>query len=111
MDSDEAIGRRLIALRERHERSQVEFARELHIAKNTLNGYERGKRPLTLETAKRIRSRWGISLDWLIRGDVGQPGHELALTLGPRPKISEDQAKRDRKPKPPPKAQKQRKHA
>lgn len=111
MDSDADIGRRLVALRERHEYSQVKFAEELNIAKNTLNGYERGARPLTLETAKRIRARWGISLDWLLNGDIGQPGHELALTLGPRPKILDDEKKRSSRSRPSPKAQKQRKKA
>jgi transcriptional regulator with XRE-family HTH domain len=96
MDSDEKIGRRLIALRENHRKGQSEFAETLNIAKNTLNGYERGKRPLTLETAKRIRDRWGASLDWLLHGDIGQPGHELAAKLGPSPKISADEKKTSR---------------
>lgn len=101
MDSDIDIGRRLIALREHHKLSQVAFAKTLNIAKNTLNGYERGKRQLTLETIRRIRNRYGVSSDWLLRGDIGQPGHELAVQLGPAPKISDDskKPKKIRKPK------------
>lgn len=87
---DEEVGRRLIALREHHKRNQTEFADTLNIAKNTLNGYERGERQLTIATAKRIRERWGTSVDWLLNGDIGQPGHELALMLGPKPEISSD---------------------
>lgn len=87
---DEEVGRRLIALREHHKRSQTDFAATLSIAKNTLNGYERGERPLTIVTAKRIRERWGASVDWLLYGDIGQPGHDLALMLGPKPDISSD---------------------
>lgn len=90
MDSDEDIGRRLIAVRERLKRSQTDFADDLRIAKNTLNAYENAKRPLTMETAKRIRDRFGISLDWLLFGDIGQPSHELATELGPAPPIKDD---------------------
>jgi transcriptional regulator with XRE-family HTH domain len=75
----------LIALRERLELSQVAFADALHIAKNTLNGYERGTRSLTIETAGRIRKRYGISTDWLLYGDVGQPSQDLVVKLGPAP--------------------------
>lgn len=104
MDSDIDIGRRLIALREHHKLNQIQFAQALNLAKNTLNGYENGKRPLTLETAKRIRDRYGISVDWLLRGDIGQPGHELVVAFGPSPKILEDAKK-------PPPVKKRRKTA
>jgi transcriptional regulator with XRE-family HTH domain len=93
MDSDEHVGRRLIAVREHLKFNQVGFAVELNLAKSTLNGYETGSRQLSLETAKRIRDRYGVSLDWLLYGDVGQPGYELAVKLGPNPKISEDAKK------------------
>jgi transcriptional regulator with XRE-family HTH domain len=96
MGSDEEIGRRLIAVREHFTRNQTEFADDLRIAKNTLNGYEKGSRRLTLETASRIRDRYGISTDWLLFGDVGQPSHDLAVKLGPKPKIEAD----TKKPKP-----------
>ena len=96
MDSDENIGRRLIAVREQTSKegmSQVEFARALNIGKNTLNGYENAKRRLTMETACRIRDRFGISLDWLLFGDVGQPSHDIAVKLGPLPSIKADKKK------------------
>jgi len=70
--------------------NQVQLAGELNIAKNTLNGYETGERPLPAEKAKRIRERFGISLDWLLYGDIGQPGYEIAVKLGPKPSIKAD---------------------
>ncbi len=91
MDGDQDVARRLIAVRERQKMSQVEFAEKLHIAKNTLNGFERGKRSLTLETAKRIRKRFGISVDWLLFGDIGQPSHAIAVELGPVPDVTLDE--------------------
>lgn len=93
MGSDENIARRLIAVREHQGLSQVAMAGAINVAKNTLNGYEKGTRTLTLETAKRIRDRFGVSIDWLLNGDVGQPGHELAAKLGPKPKIAADDEK------------------
>jgi transcriptional regulator with XRE-family HTH domain len=96
MSPDQEIGRRLIAMREHFGFNQVNFAVELHIAKNTLNGYEKGRRPLTIENARRIRDRFGVSTDWLLFGDVGQPGHDLAVQLGPTPSIKAD----NDKPKP-----------
>lgn len=90
MDTDQDVARRLIAVREHFKLTQVAFAEKLHIAKNTLNGFEKAKRPLTLETAKRIRQRFGISSDWLLYGDVGQPSHGLVLELGPVPNVAQD---------------------
>lgn len=94
MDTDHDVARRLVAVREHFKRSQVAFAEELHIAKNTLNGYETAARQLTIETARRIRDRYGVSVDWLLFGDVGQPSHDLAVKLGPAPKIGADDKKK-----------------
>lgn len=92
MDTDRDVARRLIAVREHFKCSQVDFANSLHIAKNTLNGFEMAKRPLTIETAKRIRKRFGVSVDWLLFGDVGQPSHDLVLELGPAPTVQKENA-------------------
>lgn len=105
MDSDVDVGRRLIAFRESRGMNQVQLAKELSIAKNTLNGYETGERPLPADKAKRIRERFGISLDWLLYGDIGQPGYEIAVKLGPKPKINAD-AKAAAAQKPPAKRKK-----
>lgn len=99
MDTDHDVARRLVAVREHLNRSQTNFADELHIAKNTLNGYEQAKRTLTLETARRIRDRFGVSVDWLLFGDIGQPSHDLAVELGPKPAIKEDAKKAKPAPK------------
>jgi len=91
MDTDKDVARRLIAVREHFKLNQAAFADRLHIAKNTLNGFEKAKRSLTLETAKRIRQRFGVSIDWLLFGDVGQPSHGLVLELGPAPPMKKDE--------------------
>lgn len=91
MDTDQDVARRLIAVREHFKLTQAAFAEKLHIAKNTLNGFEKAKRQVTLETAKRIRQRFGVSVDWLLFGDVGQPSHGLVLELGPVPNVKRDE--------------------
>jgi transcriptional regulator with XRE-family HTH domain len=93
MDSDEETALRLIAVRKHLGLNQSEMADKLNIAKNTLNGFEKGARSLTLETAKRIRQRFGISVDWLLFGDIGQPSQGLAIELGPNPGHEERPAK------------------
>lgn len=81
MDSDLEVSNRLAALREKLGLDQVAFAKSLGIEKNTYNAYERGKRPLTIETAKKIRRRYGISVDWLLFGDIGQINQQFLLTI------------------------------
>lgn len=81
MDTDIEVSNRLAALREKLGLDQAAFAKSLGIEKNTYNAYERGKRPLTIETAKKIRRRYGISVDWLLFGDIGQPNHQFLLSL------------------------------
>ena len=82
-DSDEAVGRRIIALREKVGIQQQVLAKQIHVAKSTLNGYEKGDRPLTMESARRIRRRFGVTLDWLLFGDMQATGRSLMLEIGP----------------------------
>jgi transcriptional regulator with XRE-family HTH domain len=84
-DSDEAVGRRIIALRKARGLQQQELAEAIGVAGNTLNGYELGKRPLTMESARRIRRRFGVTIDWLMFGDMGATARDLMLDLGPEP--------------------------
>jgi transcriptional regulator with XRE-family HTH domain len=84
-DSDQAVGKRIIALRERANLQQQQLAQQLHITKSTLNGYEKGTRPLTTESAKRLRRRFGVTVDWLFFGDMQVTGRDLMLEIGPEP--------------------------
>lgn len=84
-DSDEAVGKRIIALRERTGLQQQQLAKQLHMAKSTLNGYESGDRPLTVESIRRLRRRFGVTVDWLLFGDMQVTGRNLMLEIGPEP--------------------------
>lgn len=85
MDTDIDIAGRLIAVRNRFKLNQAQFAAAIGLAKNVYNPFEKGSRPLTLDAARRIRRRFGISIDWLYFGDIGQPSEGLARELGPNP--------------------------
>ena len=81
MATDMEVANRLVALREKLQQDQKTFAHSLGIEKNTYNAYERGKRPLTIETAKKIRKKYGISTDWLLYGDLGQPNSQFIMQI------------------------------
>jgi DNA-binding XRE family transcriptional regulator len=83
IDPPEVISARLIALRKACDGlNQTQFAESIGIAKNTLNGYETGKKPLTFETACLIRRRWGVPTDWLFWGDMGHEASALIRKIG-----------------------------
>lgn len=86
MSGDQEIIQRLIAARLKLGfEKQSDFAKALGVGKNVYNPFEKGTRPITLDVARRIRKRFGISVDWLLFGDIGQPNAAFALELGPKP--------------------------
>lgn len=88
-DSDQAVGRRIIALREATGLQQQQLAKQLHMAKSTLNGYEKGERPLTVESIRRLRRRFGVTVDWLLFGDMQATGRNLMIEIGPEPAVED----------------------
>jgi len=70
IDPPQVIGPRLKALRLAVEcRTQLEFAKEIGVEKNTYNPWEKGTRELTFEGALLIRKRYKIPLDYLFFGE------------------------------------------
>lgn len=61
--------------------NQAEFAREAKLAQNRYNQYETGERPLTLDAALKLHRRYGLSLDYLFRGDTSLIPHGIAERL------------------------------
>ena len=94
-DSNEAVGRRIVALRERIGLQQQQLAAQIHVTKSTLSAYESGDRPLTMESARRIRRRFGVTLDWLLFGDMQVTGRDLMLEIGPEPQVVTDKKVRN----------------
>jgi DNA-binding XRE family transcriptional regulator len=63
------IGRRLTAFREAIHISQAQVCRDIGVAPNTWNQYEKGIREIPPETAVKLRHRYGITTDWIYDGD------------------------------------------
>ena len=75
-----------IAARLRHTRealglNQTEFAMRANLSQNRYNQYESGVRPLTIDAAHRICDEYGVTLDWLYRGDRSRLPHHLAIDI------------------------------
>jgi DNA-binding XRE family transcriptional regulator len=82
VSSFEAIGRRLLATRlALGFESQLEFATAAGVSPQALNNYERGRSRPSLEIALSLCDRFGLTLDWIYRGDAGGLPHRLAQTL------------------------------
>lgn len=65
----EAAAARVRLLREAVELSGSEIARRLGIASQTWSDYELGLRGLPPDIAARLRTMFGVSLDWIYTGD------------------------------------------
>ena len=51
--------------------NQSEFARQSDIPIGDWNHFEKNRRQLPLSAARKLRLRWGVTLDWLYEGDDG----------------------------------------
>lgn len=71
-DGVKVIAGRLVRTREALGLAQQEFCREIGVAKNVYNPFETGKRRITVDVARRIKLRFGVSLDWIYDGDPAQ---------------------------------------
>jgi transcriptional regulator with XRE-family HTH domain len=67
--SMEAIVLRLELTRQVFGLAQNEFCARANIAPNTYNQYEQGKRKPTVENAISLCDYYGLTLDWIYRGD------------------------------------------
>jgi transcriptional regulator with XRE-family HTH domain len=71
IDPPEKVGQRLKRLRVAlGYHTQVAFAAEIGVEKNTYNPWEKGSRELTFEGACLIRKRFRIPLDYLFFGQL-----------------------------------------
>lgn len=67
--SDDAVGRRLKALREALDLSPSEMADTLGIERTYWTRYEKGRQGLSDSVAALLVLRFGVTLDFLIMGD------------------------------------------
>ncbi|WP_239629832.1 helix-turn-helix transcriptional regulator [Bradyrhizobium sp. I71] len=85
IDDPKTIAKRLKNLREALGfDSQVAFAKELGIGRNTYNPFEKGTRELTFETACLIRAKFRIPIDWLFWGEDDELPYHIKVKLEAR---------------------------
>lgn len=64
-----AAGKRLAQTREALRFNQTAAARMFDVQRAAWNHYETGRRMLDIQLASLICEKWGVTLDWLYRGD------------------------------------------
>lgn len=69
MDSRATIAKRLRATQDALNLSATELCREIGEGTNAWSQYVNAKRPLTLRVADKLCSTYGLTLDWLFRGN------------------------------------------
>jgi transcriptional regulator with XRE-family HTH domain len=75
------IGERLKLVRNVVGYSQLEFCERARIAPNTYNQLERGNRRPAIENAIALCETYGITLDWIYRGDMGGLSYKTAEAI------------------------------
>lgn len=73
-----AIGARLLLTRQALGLAQNEFAERAGLATNTYNQYETGKNIPSIPMAHAICDAFGLTLDWIYRGDQSGLRYHLA---------------------------------
>ena len=75
MDQIKSIAKRLLSLREVVAPSAADLCRRTGLAPNRWSQYESGERRITLDAANTLCDKYGVTLDWIYRGDEsGLPG-------------------------------------
>ena len=78
----EDIGRRISAARDALDLSQVEVCRNIGVGETTWNNWEHGKRKPDPIAMVRFANAYGVTLDWIYRGDLaGLPGRILTRII------------------------------
>lgn len=80
-DSREAVGARLRRIREILEIDQKTFAEKAGLLPQTYGPYETGARELTLVSAKKLRKAYGLPLDFIYFGNMGDLPQRIAAKL------------------------------
>ena len=59
----------------------AELCKAIDVKANRWSQYESGERPITLPVAIAICDEYGLSLDWIYRGDPQRLPHELRIKI------------------------------
>lgn len=83
IDSLAEIGARLVRTREALGYNQSDFATHAGIGKSTLNQWESGTQRPSLDEAAKLCDRYGLTLEWIYRGNPFGVPHEIAIKILP----------------------------
>ncbi len=75
------IARRLELARRAHGLSQTEFAAGAGIKQNAYNQYEQGRKRPNVDNAMALCDAYGLTLDWIYRGDPSSLPYKLANAI------------------------------
>jgi ribosome-binding protein aMBF1 (putative translation factor) len=76
-----SLAARLKTTREALELSAAELCRRIDCKANRWSQYEGGERKITLEVANALCDEFGLSLDWIYRGNPAQLPHALRIKI------------------------------
>lgn len=79
--SKRAIGNRLALTREALELRQGEFCKRAGIAQNTYSQFESGKKRPSVDNAIALCEVYGLTLDWIYRGDPSGMHYDIAAKV------------------------------
>lgn len=79
------VGRRLRQTRTALGLDQQDFGTRAGMSQPQYNQYENGKRLLTLASALLLCSEYGLTLDWLYRGDPSGLPYRMATAIRDQP--------------------------
>lgn len=68
--SAKAIGERVTLLREITALTQGQFAKQIGVSQGTVSAFEKGSRPPGLKAGHKICDAFGVTLDYIYRGDT-----------------------------------------
>jgi len=80
-DQIKMIADRLRATREALDLSAADLCKRLDIKPNRWSQYESGERQVTLPVAIALCEEFGLTLDWIYRGNPSQLPHEFRLRI------------------------------
>lgn len=80
-DSAESIGLRLQRVREVLGMDKKTFAERAGIGQQTYGPFENASRSISLESAKKLRATYGISLEYIYFGKIDDLPHKIATQL------------------------------
>ncbi len=79
--SNRSIGERLELVRAAVGKNQKVFANAAGVACSTYSQYKTGTSSPALEEAHKLCDRWGITLDWIYRGDARGLSPDLSRAM------------------------------